>query len=127
MLTYPVLIACMAGVVLAFLSVLVIPIFRDIFVDFNMQLPWITSLNLEVAYWIARLWPYILVAFILLVGGLILRSFRRPIRPMGDANPLFAFYGRSTAIARLSQFMADFLEAGLSVPDTLKVIGLLTT
>ena len=126
MLSYPLLIACMAGAVLVLLSVLVIPIFRDIFDGFNLQLPWMTSLNLTVANWIAHSWPYILIAFILLSGGLILYSSSGTIRPFGVSHPLFAFFGRATAVARLSQFMADLLEAGLSVPDTLKVAGFLT-
>jgi type II secretory pathway component PulF len=35
-------------------------------------------------------------------------------------------YGRTAALARLSQFTADLLEAGLSVPDALRVAGFLT-
>jgi type IV pilus assembly protein PilC len=126
MLAYPFLIACAAGVVLVFLSVLVIPIFRDIFAGFALQLPWVTSLNLTVASWIARAWPYVLIAVALVIGALVFRSLRWPTRLSGGPNRLFAWFGRATAIARLSQFMADFLEAGLSVPDTLKVAGLLT-
>ncbi len=34
--------------------------------------------------------------------------------------------GRTAGVARLSQFTADLLEAGLSVPDALQVAGLLT-
>jgi type IV pilus assembly protein PilC len=126
MFAYPFFIACIAGTLLVFLSVLVIPIFRDIFAGFNLNLPWLTSFNLTVASWIARAWPYVLLVFVLLVGGLTLRSFRVSKRGFDLSSPLFAFVGRTTAIARLSQFMADFLEAGLSVPDTLKVAGLLT-
>jgi len=125
-ITYPFLVACVAGAVLILLSVLVIPIFRDIFAGFNLQLPWITSLNLGVAVWIARGWPYLLMAFVLLFAGLIFFSIRGLMRPFGVSNRLFAFFGRSTAIARLSQYMADLLEAGLTVPDTLTVAGFLT-
>jgi type IV pilus assembly protein PilC len=126
MLTYPILVVCIAGAVLTLLSVLVIPIFRDIFVGFRLNLPRGTIINLAVAQWIARAWPYILIAFALLVGALILISIRGPFRRSIFAHRFPTFFGRSTAIARLSRFMADLLESGLTVPDTLKIAGLLT-
>lgn len=126
MLSYPILVVLVAGAVLVLLSILVIPIFREIFLGFNLQLPRITLLNLTVALWIARSWPYILVVFVLLCAGLIFFSIRGPTRSFGLSNRLLSFFARATAIARLSQFMADLLEAGLSVPDTLKVAGFLT-
>jgi type IV pilus assembly protein PilC len=125
-LAYPILVACLAAVVLTFLSVLVIPIFRAIFLDFGLSLPTITAANLEVAYWIAYMWKYIAVAaFIVFVIAIVLclRS-----RSRGAPSTFFGrlLYGRTAAVARLSQFTADLLEAGLSVPDALQVAGLLT-
>jgi type IV pilus assembly protein PilC len=111
---------------LVLLSVLVIPIFRDVFLGFGLQLPWLTQLNLTVAFWIAKAWPYILVLIVLLFVGLVFYSRRGPTRSFGVSSSRFALFGRTTAVARISQFMADLLEAGLSVPDTLKVTGFLT-
>lgn len=126
-LSYPLLIASVAGAVFVLLSILVMPIFRDIFYGFKISLPQITLLNLTLGLWIARAWPYVLIAFALLVTGLIYFWMRGPTRGFGISYRLFSFVGRATAVARLSQFMADLLEAGLSVPDTLKVAGFLTS
>ncbi len=125
-LAYPFLIACMAGAVLIFLSVLVVPIFRDVFAGFHLQLPQITLLNLTVALWISGAWPYLLIAIVVMFAGLIFFSIAGLMRPFGVSNRLFAFFGRSTGIAQLSQYMADLLEAGLTVTDTLAVAGFLT-
>ncbi len=125
-LAYPILVACVAAVVMTFLSVLVIPIFRSIFLDFGLTLPAITAANLKIAYWIAGLWKYLAAMAIVVIAlavALLMRS-GAPGRPSTFFGRLF--YGRTSAVARLSQFTADLLEAGLSVPDALQVAGLLT-
>jgi type II secretory pathway component PulF len=68
----------------------------------------------------------LLTAFVLLLGGFVFISIRWPLRSTGLASYLPDVFGRATALARLSQFIADLLEAGLSVPDTLCVAGFLT-
>ncbi len=125
-ISYPILIVGIAGTVLALLSVVVVPMFRSIFLEFAIELPAFTMLNLAVAGWIARAWPYLLIGFILLFGGLVFTSIRWPLRSTGFARRLPTLFRRATAIARLSQFVADLLEAGLSVPESLRVAGFLT-
>ena len=117
----------MAGAVLVLLSVLVIPIFRDIFTGFDLQLPWITLLNLTVALWIATCMAIHSGCICSALCGTYFRFDARAHAVLRSFKSVYsAFFGRATAIARLSQFMADLLEAGLSVPDTLKVAGFLT-
>lgn len=125
-LAYPVLVACIAGAVLVLLSILVIPVFREMFQGFGLQLPGITDFNLKVASLIARFWPVIVLVFVVGVAALIYYPSRGKADPFGISNGFFGLFGRTTAIARLSQFMADLLEAGLSPSDTLKVAGFLT-
>ncbi len=126
MLAYPLFITCAAGIVFVLLSILIVPIFRGIFSEFGIQLPRITRLNLALSSWIAHYWPYMLIALAVFFGGIAFISRRSLFGSRRDVHPLFAPFGRTTAIARLSRFMADLLEAGLSIPDTLKVAGLLT-
>jgi type IV pilus assembly protein PilC len=73
------------------------------------------------------MWPYILIAFAVVVGVLIFISMRGLFRSSIFANRFPAFFGRATTIARISRFMADLLESGLTVSDTIKVAGLLTS
>lgn len=125
-LAYPILVICLAAVVMTFLSVLVIPVFRAIFLEFRLNLPTITAANLEAAYWIAHLWKYIAAAAFVVIAIAVFLSLRS--RSRGSPSTFLGrlLYGRTAAIARMSQFTADLLEAGLSVPDTLQVVGLLT-
>src|SRR5262249_39992878 len=65
-------------------------------------------------------------ACVVLLGALALLSNSRSVNSLGVSRGPLAFIGRSTAIARISQFMADLLEAGISVPETLQLAGQLT-
>jgi type IV pilus assembly protein PilC len=124
---YPLVILSVAGVVLTLLSILVVPVFVPIFREFNLRLPLLTEVSVTVASWLARLWPLLLIGFVLLFGGLIFVSIRWPLRTTGIVGRLPALFGGATTLARFSQFLADLLEAGLSVPDSLRVAGFLTS
>jgi type II secretory pathway component PulF len=126
MLAYPLLITVAAGTVLIFLSVLVVPIFREISEGFGLELPALTKLNLAIARGVENTWPYLLVAFALVLVVLARYLIFGARRSARVSNRFVALFGRTTAIARLSQFMADLLEAGLTVSDTLEVAGFLT-
>jgi type II secretory pathway component PulF len=125
-LTYPVLVACIAVAVMILLSVLVIPVFREVFRDFGLMLPAVTRINLAVAGLIAKFWPLIVIALAAIIGVLIYLTLHGKSLPFGISNGFFGFFGRTTAVAQMSQFIADLLEAGLSPFDSLKVAGLLT-
>lgn len=120
-LAYPILVVLLAGAVLTLLSIFVIPSFRAIFAGFGIQLPNITSASLAVAGVISKTWPLVLSACLLLLGALALSKNYWPARDSRLSRGVLAIVGRSTAIARISQFTADLLEAGLSVPDTLQL------
>jgi len=126
--SYPLFILCVAGAVLILLSVLVVPLFSNIFREFGITLPAITEFTINAAWLIRHSLPYVLIGLILIIGGGIYFFIRWPLRSTHFASRVPAFFfGRTTTIARFSQFLADLLEAGLSVPDTLRVAGSLTT
>jgi type II secretory pathway component PulF len=124
-LAYPIVVGCLALIVMVFLSVFVVPIFRAIFSDFGLTLPGITLINLEITSWISHWWGYLTVAAVLLIGFAVILSFRSVGRV---AHGIFGrlLIGRNAAVARLSQLTADLLDAGISTPDALQVAGFLT-
>jgi len=111
-----------------FFSLIVIPIFRDIFFGFGLKLPWLTWSVVTVAEWISS--GRILIVIVLLIGlGLLVpwltRLVPRSIREfVGDwfGTPL----ARWTAIARFYQFLADLLEAELAPASALRLAGFAT-
>jgi len=127
-ISYPLFILCVSCAVFALLSVLVVPLFSNIFHEFDMTLPALTLIIVNAAWLIAHALPYALIGLILFIGWFFYFFLRRPRRSSNVTSRIPAFFfGRATAIARFSQFLADLLEAGLSVPDTLRVAGFLTT
>lgn len=127
-LAYPLIIALLALGVMTVLSFLVVPVFRDIFMEFDLPLPRWTAFVLGVAAWIQS--GRILIALAIAVAAVFLLWKLTALLPVswqvwwGDrfGTPL----GRTTAIARLAEFTADLLEAGLEVPDALRIAGFST-
>jgi len=126
--SYPIVIAAIAGAVMILLSVLVVPIFSSIFREFEVSLPRLTQVTISVASLLAALVPLLFIIFLLAVGWLIYVLVRWPFRSSDFASRVPAFFlGRATTLARFSQFLADLLEAGLGIPDALRVTGYLTS
>jgi type II secretory pathway component PulF len=107
------------------LSILLIPSFQEIFRDFGLQLPEFTMLLLIIADFL-RVWG---VPLVVLLGALllflVLKAYRvLPGRAFGWFGDRFRPpFGRRTAVARFARFMADLLEAGIKLPDALRIAG----
>ena len=125
-LAYPLAVACLATVVLTAISVLIIPGFREVFLDFDLELPAFTLLILKISHWINSGWIVVVVGVLVATGVLAAYAGRSlPSSIFGWlADRLGVPFGRSTAIARFTRFLADLLEAGLSIPDALRIAAI---
>jgi type II secretory pathway component PulF len=127
-LAYPLFVGGIAVAVMVALSIFVIPIFRDIFTSFGLKLPGFTQFVFAVAEWITS--GRLLIAAIGLIGAVILlravaRLLPQAVREwFGDR--FGTLLGRSTALARFSQFLADLLEAEFDIPTALRIAGFAT-
>ena len=124
-LVYPLVVLCAAAAVMIFLSIVVIPVFRDIFSEFGLKLPWLTMSVMTLSSWLTSGRILIVVALLIVLGlfvrwlmGFVPRVIREFV---GDwfGTPL----GRWTAIARFYQFLADLLEAELEPAHALRLAG----
>jgi type IV pilus assembly protein PilC len=127
-LAYPLFLAGLAGVVMVGLSMLVLPIFRDIFAGFGIKLPYLTVVVFRVADWFSSgLAVLVLVAVVVVATALWYAGRLLPLRVrqwLGDHLGLWI--GRTAAIARFAQFTADLLEAELGMPHALRLAGIAT-
>ena len=124
-LAYPLVIVLLCLAVLALLSIAVVPIFREMFTEFDLPLPSATVLVLNVAGWIASGWilvPVLAVVVVMLLLGPLSSVLPAPLRRSLD-DLCGALLGRRVAVARLARFSADLLEAGLDVPAALRIAG----
>jgi general secretion pathway protein F len=121
MLAYPTVVIGIAAIVLTVISCLVTPAFAEMFSDFDLELPDLTLVVLAVSHWIT--WGGVpVIAAVVAVLGLLLFCWLALTRYVTFAMP----WGRSTAIARFAQFAADLLEAGVDIPNALRVAGFTT-
>jgi type II secretory pathway component PulF len=124
-IAYPLILLGLATVVMTALSIFVIPEFRTIFADFGLELPSFTLLVLNVASFLSRWGVLLLICLGLLFAMLVLNAYRLlPESALSWLGDWFrAPFGRRAAVARFARFMADLLEAGVSVPDSLRIAG----
>jgi type IV pilus assembly protein PilC len=127
-LAYPLAVAGVAVAVMTALSFLVIPVFREIFMGFGLKLPPLTQFVFTIAEWITSGRILLATTLAIALGALALWLVRLLPASVRDSlsdrfgTPL----GRSTALARFSQFAADLFEAELEVPNVLRLAGFAT-
>ncbi len=120
---YPLVVACLAAAVVVSICVLIVPGFGEIFQEFGLQLPGLTRLILRLSEWINSAWTAVVVGILIVVGALAAYAAHwLPWSMLGWLpDRLRMPFGRTTAIARFTQFLSDLLEAGLAVPDALRI------
>jgi type II secretory pathway component PulF len=124
-LAYPLILLALATVVMTTLSTFVIPEFREIFEDFDLELPELTFWVLEVGSFLSSWGVAIIIVLAVLFTLLVLYANRLlPESRLAWLGGRFRLpFGRRTAVARFARFMADLLEAGVRLPDALRIAG----
>ncbi len=127
-LAYPAFLGGLAVAVLVLLSVLVIPVFAEMFGEFGLSLPYLTLLVLSIAESIASGRVLITAGVVLVAGWLVCLAVRQlPARLRNWCGDRFGLsWGRATALARFSQFAADLLEAELQPSQAVRLAGIAT-
>ena len=127
-LAYPLLVVSIAGAVLLLISWFVIPIFREIFTGFGLRLPAFTQLIFTISGWISGGQIFLAAAALIIAGAILLRAGQLLPVSWRDrlSDRLGTPLGRSTAIARFSQFTADLLEAELDLANALRFASVAT-
>lgn len=122
-LAYPIVLLCLVMVVMTLLSIFVIPEFCAIFNEFDLSLPVITLWVLGVGQFLARSGILIIAALAGLLAIVLLNGNR--LLPSSAFNWLTSRihlpFGRRTSVARFARFTADLLEAGVGLPDALRI------
>jgi type II secretory pathway component PulF len=124
-LAYPVVLLGLATTVMTVLAIYIVPAFRAIFDDFDLQLPSITLAVLNSAWFLSRWGIWIIVALVLMFAIVVLKANRLlPAWAFGWlTNHVRLPFGRRTSIARFVRFTADLIESGVGLPDALRIAG----
>ncbi|MFG0251410.1 MAG: type II secretion system F family protein, partial [Phycisphaerales bacterium JB038] len=124
---YPGVIATMAVGVTIFLLTFVLPKFGAVFKGKEELLPWATNFLMGLSKWLVQFWYFPVAATVAGVIGLVLFSktdFGRVfIDRLKLTVPIFRNMFRSLYISRGLHTMAELLNAGVPMLDTLKITG----
>jgi type IV pilus assembly protein PilC len=126
-MSYPVIVCCIAILIALFLIMKVIPIFADIYKDFNAKLPGPTQTLIEISN--------ILRAYFLIVVGvlavLVFLFFKFKKTKSGRAVwdraklrfPVFGKLVHKIAMSRFARTFAALLRSGVPIMETLRIVG----
>ena len=127
-MSYPIIVLCIAAVVVVVLLTKVIPVFEKMFKDFGGgKLPAPTQFVIDLSYAMRNYLPYIVVGGILLFAGwrAILRT--RKGRLAWDAMtlklPVLGNVLRKTVVARFTRTMGTLLSSGVPILDAMEIVG----
>ena len=124
-LTYPVIVLVVILMVIGFMLIAVVPQVKNLYVDLNKQLPWITQIMVSTADFFIAFWWLVLI--ILGIGGYFLAQYL--ITEPGTRNwdlfklnvPLFKGMFRKLYMARFTRTGQTLLSTGVAMLDMLHI------
>jgi type IV pilus assembly protein PilC len=127
-MSYPIVVLCIAAVVVVVLLTKVIPVFEKMFKDFGGgKLPAPTQLVIDLSYAMRHYLPYIVVGVALLITGwrLILRTRKGRLAWDGMLLklPILGSVLRKTVVARFTRTMGTLLSSGVPILDAMEIVG----
>ncbi len=124
---YPGVIATMAVGVTIFLLTFVLPKFGQVFKGKEELLPWATNFLMGLSKWLVNFWYIPLLGSFGLLIGLVLFAKtdfgRLTVDRLKLSMPIFRGMFRSLYISRSLHTMAELLNAGVPMLDTLRITG----
>lgn len=119
-LAYPVIVALIALTVMLVLSSAVLPIFAAMFDDFNLQLPWLTSLTLAMGRFMTS-WEFLALGVLALVVATLAALNYLPGLEYLRVSPLGRWFGRSTGVAQFTRYAAELISAGVDRANAVRI------
>ncbi len=124
-LTYPIFLCGFFLAVLAIATFWIIPKFRDIYAGFNAKLPWLTQTVFDVNAFILAYFPWIVVAVVTMVVGLVLwariPSGRAVIDRVSLQIPIFGKLLRLAAVVRVYRSLSILITGGIPINRALEM------
>lgn len=124
-MTYPLIIALVAGLVVAFLLLFIIPQFANLFTQFNQELPWLTQTVINFSNFLGN---NVLIIFAGVLGFAILMfqlNQTAPGRRFFDTVkiklPVFGSLLQKYLIALYARNLATLFESGINIISAMKI------
>ncbi|MCC7293235.1 MAG: type II secretion system F family protein [Phycisphaerales bacterium] len=126
---YPIVVICFAGAIVGGIMYWVIPKFKEIFDDFDVELPGLTKMLIGVSYWFANGKPpgVVLVPLIPIVAYMTIKLIRsaKGGRYVSDwllmRIPVIGSLLQKSAIARFTRTLGTLINAGVPILEALNI------
>jgi len=124
-LMYPAILMVVGIGALLFLTIKIIPTFAELFKGFNVKLPLLTLVLIQVSYFIRKgilgIIGTIVVLFFILRRYIKTREGRRRLEQLQFKLPVFGEFFRSLVVERFSSEMSALIESGVPLLYSLEI------
>jgi type IV pilus assembly protein PilC len=125
-IVYPAVVICVAVGILIFIMVFIIPKFKKIFDEFNLQLPWMTKTLIQASDWMAKYWywiPIFPIAFWLLLKLIRLSKTGNYVLDwLTLLIPIVGGLVKKTIIARTMRTLGTLVSSGVPILEALSIV-----
>ncbi len=124
-LLYPLILMVVGMGALFFLTVKIIPTFAELFKGFNIKLPFLTQMLIQVSYFVRKgifgIIGMIIVLFFIFRRYINTKTGRRRFEQLQFKLPLFGEFFRSLVVERFSSEMSTLIESGVPLLYSLEI------
>jgi type IV pilus assembly protein PilC len=126
-LTYPIVVICIAFIVIAVILIFVIPVFQDMFSSFGSALPAPTQLVVAMSDFMKGNIHWIIIAIIAFVFAFKqyanTKGGRKTIDTWSLKLPVFGDLLKKTAVARFTRTLGTMMSSGVPILDSLEIVA----
>jgi len=126
-MTYPIMIAIVAGTVVVFLMVKVVPSFKEVFAQMGATLPLPTRILIGVSDFLASSWWMLVVGVVLIYVGFTVATRTESTAKLIDAAllkiPLMGDMLRKFSVARFSRTLGTLQKSGVNILEALDIVA----
>lgn len=124
-LTYPAVIGILAIFITIFLMAFLVPVFSDMFISFDQELPVYTQLVLNMSESIGSIWWVLLL--LILIAVMVVRTLnkREKFAYIFDTIklkvPIFGLFIQKAALARMTQTLSSLLNSSVPILEAVTI------
>ncbi|MCK6529097.1 type II secretion system F family protein [Myxococcota bacterium] len=124
-LTYPATVLVVAGIVVGFLMIKVIPVFDKMFSDMGATLPLPTQIVVNLSHRMQDYFLYFIAGLVLAIvairQALKIRSVRYAVHKVALKSPLIGDLLTKVAVARFCRTLSTMISSGVPILDALEI------
>ncbi len=126
-MNYPIVVSSMAVLITILMLVKVVPVFKQMFADFDAKLPLPTLVLVSISEFLIKTLPFWIVGFV--VAVVLFQRFIKTVKgrllwhTFLFKMPIFGVILRKTAVAKFTRTLATLLKSGVPILQALDIVG----